>query len=593
MSYQKMFLAFSASLASFAAIGLSLVQQSTDADEPVISNPSSAETDADLRISRVSQGESKQEPKNSDLRFRILNSSSVPVSGATVRLIHQTQTFRELVEHKLLHETKTDAEGYFRLPPGKLVTNAQVEDNGFSATWVTVPARQGKPKRTWLIGTSAGAYSPYMEFIFAWGTSREALENLYKGVGVPKEFPTTYTLPDQKTTIRVVNYDGSSASGIDVTPIRVVWLSKGSAMRPIFVPPQLRQSLLQTTDENGEVTFTTIDRMEFTELECESPSHGVQRTFTNANSIGNVLDKDLMLFPTGAVVGTIKATSDAQQGFRTGRKLLFKSQVQNSGLRYPKGKSITMHGYAEVTVDQQGRFEIPVMMNGRITLYDRLEKDAPTRISFPSRVIVKPGQTTHVEGQVISTVRVFGVLKKRDSGERVANAAISIRHGKQSGLSRGLSAHTRTDENGQFEARVFPGMVGYSPLTVVPGHVPVYQWEQPQVAAPRISLPYGQRATVPVDVAEFELPPLELVPSVTLKGKLIDADGKPVPNTGVYAYPVAGLTNCGFAETNKDGEFTMKRIPSTHPPKIFKAGEQHKTRPVTIVSEEPLVLRWD
>ena len=52
-------------------------------------------------------------------------------------------------------------------------------------------------------------------------------------------------------------------------------------------------------------------------------------------------------------------------------------------------------------------------------------------------------------------------------------------------------------------------------MTVVPGHVPIYQWEQPQVATARIpSLPHGQRATVPADVGEFTLPPLELVPSV-------------------------------------------------------------------------------
>ncbi len=594
-------IALPASFAFFVAIAPSLAQEVTDAasEQPQTTEPSGSVHGASAKRTAAgppepgsSQSDSEQKPKGTDLRFRIQSSLGEPVSGATVRLIHQTQTYRELVEHKLLHRTKTDEGGYFRLPPGKQVANARSEDNGFSATWVTVPAHNGRPKRTWLLGTSSGAYSPYMEFIYAMATNPGALKNLHEGLGVPKSLPTTYTLPDCKTTIRLVNRDGSPAAGVSVTPIRVVWLSKGDAMRPIFVPPQLREALRQRANGDGKVTFTTIARMEFTELEFESPQHGIQRTFTNANSIGRALEKDLMLFPTGTVVGTIEATNAADRAFLKGRKLLFKSQVQNSGLRYPKGMTIPLHGYAEVTAGQQGQFEIPAMLNGRLTLYDRLEKNAATRISFPSRLIVEPGQTAIVEGHVISTVLVRGVLRKRDTGEPVASAAISIRHGRQSGLSRELIAYAQTDENGRFESRVFPGMVGYSSLTVIRGYVPVYQWEQPQVATTRIpSLPYGQRATVPADVDEFTLPPLEVVPSFTLTGKLIDADRRPVPNSGVYAFPVAGRTNCDFAQTNGKGEFTMKRIPSTHPPRFFKAGPQHKTKLATIITQEPLVLQ--
>ena len=604
MNRQEIVLASLASFAIFAAITPSRGQEFTGAasQAPVlaqaaelsdsVSDASAKKTAADLPENGAIQSDSDQKPKSTDPRFRILNGSGEPVNGARVRLIHQTQTYRELVEHRLLYETKTDQDGYFRLPPGKQVANAQDEDNGFSATWVSVTAHEGKPKRTWLLGTSTGAYSPFMEFVYAMATKPETLQNLQKGLGVAKDIPTSYSLPDRETTIRVVNHDGSPAAGVGVTPIRVVWLWKGNAMRPIFVPPQLRESMRRWTDVDGKVTFKTIAPMEFAELEFQSPQHGVQRTFTNANSVGDVLDRDLMLFPTGTIVGTVKATKAADQAFLKSSRLLFKSQVQNSGLRYPKNMAIPMHGYAEVTVDEQGRFEIPAMLNGRLTLYDRLGENAATRISFPSRLIVKPGQTTNVEGHVISTVFVHGVLKKRDTGEPVASAAMSIRHGKQSGLSRELTVHSRTDENGRFEARVFPGMIGYSPITVVPGHVPVYKWEQPQVATTRIpSLPYGQRAIVPADVGEFTLSPLELVPSMTLTGRLIDADGQPVPNRGVYAFPVAGRTNCDFAQTNSDGEFTMKRIPSTHPPKFFKAGKQYKTKPAKIVSQEPLVLQ--
>lgn len=529
--------------------------------------------------------------QETDPRFRILDDTGEPVAGATVRLIQQTQTYGELVDHQWLHETKTDQHGYFRLPDGRQVANAQMENSGISATWVTVPARHGEPERTWLIGTSAGAYSPYMESLFSMAAQPGALEK--KRQEGLKNIPTTYMLPHWETTLRVRNHDGTPAIGVDVTPIRIVWLSKGATMFPITVPPRVRRSMRRTTDEDGKVTFTTIDRMEFAEVEFESPEHGIQRTFSNANSIGDQLHKDLILFPTGTVAGMIHVTNAGQREFLTARKLLFKSQVRNSGLRYPGSMSIPMHGYAEVTVDEHSRFEIPVMVNGRLTLYDRLEEGADTRIAFPSDAIVKPSQTTHVEGRVTSTVRVVGILRIRDTEEPVANAAISIRHGKQSGLARELIAYTQTDDKGRFEARVFPGMIGCSPLTVMPGHVPVYEWEQPKIAASRIpKVPYGRRIMVPDGLAEYALPPLELVPSMTLTGRLIGSDGKPISNMGVYAFPEDGRSNCDFAQTNTEGEFMMTQIPSTHPPTFFKAGKKYKTSPATIVSREPLVLRW-
>ena len=539
-----------------------------------------------------------EEPDTANSRFRILNSSGEPVSGATVRLIHQTQDFRELIEHELVHLTTTDEDGYFQLPPGKQVANAQEGGGGFSATWITLPARDGKPERTWLLGTSAGAYSPYMKMIYRLFSNpkkqvtRERMREMHEEMVADKNIPTTYTVPEWETTIRVVNHDGPPATGVTVTPLRVVWLSIDGPMKAIFVPPQLRESLRQTTNEDGLVTFTTIARNEFTELEFESPRHGIQRTFTNSNSIGDVLDKDLMLFPSGTVAGTVKTTDAAGQAFLKGKKLLFRSRIQNSGLRFPEGRPIPMHGYAEVTVDEDGRFEIPAMLMGKLTLYDRFQQDSPIRITFPADSIVQPDKTNTIDGQVISTVLVRGVLKKRDTGEPVPRALVTIRHGKQSGISRELSVNVTTDENGQFETRVFPGIIGYSPLTVVPGYVAVYRWEQSKAAPRQIPyLPQGQRATVPCDVDEFTLPPLELVPTTTLTGTLIDVDGQPVPDTGIYGYPAEHRANCDFARTNSDGLFTMDRIPTTYPPTSFKAGEQHKTKPVSVVSRQPLVLQ--
>lgn len=524
-------------------------------------------------------------------QFRVLHGSGEPVAGATVRLIRQTQTYRELVQFNVLHETKTDDDGFFRLPLGLQVANAEAVDGGFSATWVTVPARDRQPQRTWLLGTSSGAYSPYMELIYSMIEKPAILESPAEGWGDPKKIPSTYRLPEWKTVVRAVNSDGSPADGVAVTPIQIVWLSKGQAMRPIFVPPQLRSSMRRVTNADGEVILTTIAKWEVAELEFESKQHGRQRTFSNANSIGDVLDRSVMLFPTGAVRGTINTRNDREREFLDGKKLLFTSALTHSGLRRPRGKTIEMHGCAEVTVDENGHFEIPKMAMGRLTRYDRADKDETMRVTFPTRIVVQPDQTTEAQGSVISTVLVHGVLLKRDSGIPVPKAAVSVRHGIQAGLTRELTVYATTDQFGRFQARVYPGVVGYSSITVIPGYVTVYPWEQSKVPANQVAFtPRGQRATVPGDVQQWELPPLEVVPTLTLTGRLIDAAGQPVPNTRIYAYSKPDQTNCGSADTDVNGDFKMERIPSTHPPRFFRAALHNKTVPLAIDSQDPLVL---
>ena len=101
-----------------------------------------------------------------DSEYQIINTDGKPVVGATVRLIVQPRTYRDMVEHKVLHTTTTDKDGRFELPEGRQAVDPQGNDTGgYSATWVTVPATDNQPERTWLLGTSAGGFSPYFQAI--------------------------------------------------------------------------------------------------------------------------------------------------------------------------------------------------------------------------------------------------------------------------------------------------------------------------------------------------------------------------------------------------------------------------------------------
>lgn len=273
-------------------------------------------------------------------RYRILSASGEPVADAVVRLIHQRDTFRELVTHVEKYETKTDAAGFFEYPNGLEVAQ-EMDADGFSATWVTVPAHQGQPQQSWLLGTSAGVRFPFFGAVIGAlhyaGKAPVRVEGAPGLNNEPPELPTVFHLPKFETTIRVIDENGSAAVGVEVTPSRIAWCHAHGAYKGIVVPEILYDSFRRTTDAEGRVTFKSIERMEFSEIDFRSDQHGWQRTFTNANTLGPDLVYDVMLFPAGKLTGTIDAATAEQKEFRRTSKLLLKTQVINLGLPAPKG----------------------------------------------------------------------------------------------------------------------------------------------------------------------------------------------------------------------------------------------------------------
>ncbi|MFO0999577.1 MAG: M56 family metallopeptidase [Planctomycetaceae bacterium] len=526
-------------------------------------------------------------------RYRVLSATGEPVSDAVVRLIYQKQTFRELISHDLKHETTTDAEGSFEYPFGVQVAN-EMDNGGFSATWITLPAHDGQPAQSWLLGSSAGVRFPFFEAIGAMMRDPKKASPISAAStgkeAKPLELPKVFRLPKFETTIRVVNADGSPAAGVQVTPSEIAWARVEGGSKNIVVPDIVRDSLRQTTDADGRVTFATIDRVEFAEIEFRSEQHGRQRTFTNMNTIGPELEHDVVLFPAGKVTGTIKASTAEQKEFLRTNKLLLQTQVINLGLPAPKGFRIAMEGIAEVTPDEQGRFEIPAMMAGQMFMVDQLPENSLHRITLRPRQITKSAESSLIEGDVISAVKIHGIARKRDSKESVAGIPISINHGgRQADLSRQLTVYPRTDADGHFEAHVFPGRVGYSSLATLDGYVQAWNWDQDYDA--KQEWLYGQRVVVPGDTSSFELPPLEFVRTKEIRGKLVDADGKPVANTEVYARARANQNGNDFAKTDNNGEFVLKGFADGYFPEVVQVGEQFKLRPVRIISRDPFILQ--
>ncbi|WP_158231036.1 carboxypeptidase-like regulatory domain-containing protein [Rhodopirellula bahusiensis] len=456
---------------------------------------------------------------------------------------------------------------------------------------MTVPSVGNEHERTWLLGTSVGIPDAY----FQWNLRSVAM--FYgKAIEMPDredlEKDLVIRLPKPSTDLRIISAEGAPQPNVTITPTQLVWFAReltpddnndhGAIRKRIGVPQVLRASLARTTDADGRVSFSTIDRMEFAELECESPDHGLQRSFTNNNTIGKELQNDLVIYPVGSVSGVVRVPNGVDPDALNATELLF----ETSGFRRPKNATLSMQGVAKVRLDQSGTFHLPAMAAGKFKLVDRFGEEAKVRITLPKKATVSPGEELKLDCKAIKMVLVRSRYVYRESGEPAASKSVKINHGRDAGVSRELAVYTKTDANGRFQARVFPGTIGYESLTVVDGFNQAHRFEQPR----NLQLPQGKRTMVPIDSTTCDLEPLELIPTRLVRGKLIDQDGDPLANVGVYAWNRFQTSN-DFSRTNEEGEFTLERMPSAYPPKQFKVGPQYKTKRAMVVSDDPLVIQ--
>ena len=349
----------------------------------------------------------------------------------------------------------------------------------------------------------------------------------------------------------------------------------------------MRSSLQQLTDGDGNANFSTMPMTDIREMEVESPEFGLQRTFSNNTMIAPDLQKGVVLYPVSRVTGQIVATNDAASKFFNGRELLLKTTTRNLGMRgMPRG-TIKMEGFARVTADENGRFDIPAMSAGRLTIVDQLLRGASFRVKTEDRAAVRPGQVTEVKLTAFPTVLVRGCLTLDDPTESKARFSIGIRHGgSRSGVSRELTAHAVTDDKGYFEARVIPGRIGVNVNTVREGFVPAYRFTQKWSS----DWPLGQRSLVPTGANTFDLPTIHLLATTPIEGTLIDANGKPIPNAEVFSRHTE-MTGNDFAKTDDSGRFTLTRTPNIYPPRVFEIGPRNQPTRAQVVSMKPLKIR--
>ncbi len=229
-------------------------------------------------------------------------------------------------------------------------------------------------------------------------------------------------------------------------------------------------------------------------------------------------------------------------------------------------------GDAVVRTGPDGSFVIPAMASGKLTIGTQVDPALPVRPRIPVDLNVPFGRTTRVDIPLEKAVRVQGVIRVKGSGDPVAGRLDLDR-------LRGAAPE-------RFGGERRPGTVHGARLA---GDVTMHVIFMPESFV-QLGEPWAERYRVPEAAETFDLPPIEVVRGITIKGRLVDAKDRPVADVGINA--VSGNRRYGFGRTDQSGSFTLSQVPAGLELRYeFWRNDHEGPIDAEIFEREPLLLR--
>lgn len=243
----------------------------------------------------------------------------------------------------------------------------------------------------------------------------------------------------------------------------------------------------------------------------------------------------------------------------------------------PDSRSFTK-GTAMGRTDERGQFVVPAIASGSFEILAIVDRDLPLRPRLPKTVEVRGGETAQIEIPLVPAVRVRGAVRVQPDGAPVAGALIHVGYGVHR-----QSESARTDAQGTFEAFVLPGPVRLQAIELPDDLTQVLPDDLTQLAQPT-----PKQHEVPTTNERFDLPPIEVVRTQEIQGRLVDQNDVPLVGAEIRANP--GDDRFSFATTAEDGRFTMRVVRDVE--LTFVVGHGRSGRVETdIVDRTPLLLR--
>lgn len=324
-----------------------------------------------------------------------------------------------------------------------------------------------------------------------------------------------------------------------------------------MVPKEVQSRVAARTDAKGRAVLTAIRRSDLHSVRIVSKDLGIQTQRLGKPSNGPMWPDNLpegrpiRLRQAGRIVGHV--TAQKPQWARNVRIILTSSPPLPPGPWPYSAESAPSgtYGYADVTSNEQGEFVVPAIAAGELSIDAFVDPKLPVLPRIPDinerSLAVHPGATTKLEIPLVRAVSVHGSVVAKDTGQPIAMRLIEILYGTEP-----RSLYRFSDAQGKFAFSVLPGRIQID----APG-------------PPRVSLPpdghvqFGDSPeyNVPENVKEFQTPPLELVPTKSIRGSVIDEHDHPAANVIVHIeFDGRGYGN---GQSNASGEFTLTGVPES------------------------------
>ena len=299
-----------------------------------------------------------------------------------------------------------------------------------------------------------------------------------------------------------------------------------------FLPGELLQQITATADREGRVRFPALTREGIDAMTVNFAGHGKQvfrvgmvsgSGLTRAGRFSmrstDPAEREIHLRSVGRIEGRIVADQ-----LELTRRMVV--TVESDSLTDGEWPLVTK-GVAEATVDEQGRFVIPEIADGRLHVYSACDKRLPVQPELPKEedLVLLERETLQLEIPLEMCVRVHGIVRAEDTGRPIAGAVVWVSYGE-----RHQGDQVVTDENGAYSAYALPGKLAVH-ILYLPGRYA------------QLGEPWVKSITVQQGVDELELPTIDVVPTTILTGKLLDHRGKPMPARGLAATSATGCTD--------------------------------------------------
>ncbi len=188
----------------------------------------------------------------------------------------------------------------------------------------------------------------------------------------------------------------------------------------------------------------------------------------------------------------------------------------------PRGVSgWSMNFDRNVRTDDDGRFTFDGLSEGTVNVFVQGDGENKTWTYRAAKdVTLTPGATAEVTLDLIRGVEVEGTVVARGTGTPVEGADVGV-YGPFRPRTSAMTTGAKTDARGRYRYRLPSGETYFYAMGPPKGFTRL-----PNDGSSRT-------VTIPDGVPSYEVPPIEIAPAVTVRGRVLDASGTPIAGATV------------------------------------------------------------